>query len=88
MPNQYLSRLFCLRNAVDNEAKVTAYNRECPCMISDNVYGRPMKIQQTVTMFHRKCLLHYSRVPNTSVGPINSVGGGKYPKFNNSVGRV
>ena len=28
----------------------------------------------------------YSRVPNTSVGPINSVGGGKYPKFNNSVG--
>ena len=29
---------------------------------------------------------HYSRVPNISVVPINSVGGGKFPKFNNSVG--
>ena len=28
----------------------------------------------------------YSRVPNISVVPINSVGGGKFPKFNNSVG--
>ena len=33
-----------------------------------------------------RILTYYSRVPNTSVGQINSVGGGKYPKFNNSVG--
>ena len=42
---------------------------------------------ERLPLWYTICNVHtYSRVPNKGVVPINSVGGGKFPKFNNSVG--